>query len=309
MGGCVFRRGSHATVVLLPSPTHPTDTSTTPTTPTKQINNKQIVVPPPDAATRLEILRSLLFLPSRSAPRAGAAADATTAAAAAAAATEASAPSWLAGVARDCVGYVAADLQALVREALVATVSSSSAQRPRGEGGVGITEAALRGAMERVGASVLRGKGLEVPHVPWSAIGVFCVEMRVFIRSLVLILARAYLTPTPITNPNRRAGGGQAPAPASTRVAPPLPADAGALLLAAALRRGGDERRGRRGALGHGQRHPALRPPGLRQDHAGCVRACVRQQCAGGLASDAGCTFSKTRNTKHRAHTCMPINP
>lgn len=154
------------------------------------------MVPPPDAATRLEILRSLLFLPSRSAPRAGAAADATTAAAVAAA-TEASAPSWLAGVARDCVGYVAADLQALVREALVATVSSSSAQRPRGEGGVGITEAALRGAMERVGASVLRGKGLEVPHVPWSAIGVFCVEIRVFIRSLVLILARAYLTPTP----------------------------------------------------------------------------------------------------------------
>lgn len=84
---------------------------------------------------------------------------------------------WLPGVARDCVGYVAADLQALVREAIVAAVAgafSKAQQEQGGKDGVGgsaITEAALRGAMERVGASVLRGKGLEVPHVPWSAIG------------------------------------------------------------------------------------------------------------------------------------------
>ena len=135
----------------------------------------QIVVPPPDAAVRLAILHALLRLPPSPAQ------------------TPAPAPAeWLPSLARDCVGYVAADLQALVREALVLlllTSTSTSTSTTSGgstststsftsggggggavEGGI-ITEAALRAAMERVGASALRGRGLEVPHVPWAAIG------------------------------------------------------------------------------------------------------------------------------------------
>lgn len=121
-----------------------------------QSSIKQIAVPPPDAAARLHILHALL-------PHTTTSDDDGSS----------SSVAWLSSVARDCVGYVAADLQALVREALMAQTlaDSHSTVLP-----VLLTEAALRGAMERVGASVLRGKGLEAPHVPWTAIGtVTCV--------------------------------------------------------------------------------------------------------------------------------------
>lgn len=134
--------------------------------PTK--NNQQVVVPPPDAAARLAILQSLLLLHTPDQPEPDDDHTTTT-------------MPWLPSVARDCVGYVAADLQALVREALIATLharsysqaATTAAPAALSDSGaaVRVAEAALRGAMERVGASVLRGKGLEVPHVPWSAIG------------------------------------------------------------------------------------------------------------------------------------------
>lgn len=122
---------------------------------------------------RLAILRSLLLPPpSTQTPSPGTDTKAAPP-------TDAEVDAWLPGVAGDCVGYVAADLQALVREAIVAALTRAYHRRQceeeqGGKDGMrepAITEAALRGAMERVGASVLRGKGLEVPHVPWSAIG------------------------------------------------------------------------------------------------------------------------------------------
>lgn len=120
---------------------------------------------------------------------------------------------WLPGVARDCVGYVAADLQALVREAIVATASAQQEQGGEdggGGGSVSITEAALRGAMERVGASVLRGKGLEVPHVPWSAIGAClggCGGVWWDVGGSPLGLGLPYLPPNIHTHAHTRTGG------------------------------------------------------------------------------------------------------
>ena len=71
-------------------------------------------------------------------------------------------------VARECVGYVAADLAALVKEGLWEALRERRKEggkeggREGGrEGGVG-GERHLRAAMERVGASVLRGHGVEV---------------------------------------------------------------------------------------------------------------------------------------------------
>ena len=68
----------------------------------------------------------------------------------------------VAAVARDCVGYVAADLAALAREAALGA---------HARGAAAVEEDDLRAAMARVGASALRALAASVPDTPWSAVG------------------------------------------------------------------------------------------------------------------------------------------
>ena len=68
----------------------------------------------------------------------------------------------VAAVARDCVGYVAADLAALAREAALGA---------HARGAAAVEEGDLRAAMARVGASALRALAASVPDTPWSAVG------------------------------------------------------------------------------------------------------------------------------------------
>eukprot|EP00903_Cladosiphon_okamuranus_P019554 g17985.t1 len=87
-------------------------------------------------------------------------------------------------VAAGCVGYVGADLAALAREAALSAARSLACRRPEeGHGAAVTTDAAATSpkgivgledislAMEKVGASSLRGHQVTVPNTPWSDIG------------------------------------------------------------------------------------------------------------------------------------------